>query len=234
MTQSSEKNYQILIVEDEAAIRQMVAFAFAHSQLTLLQAIDVAHAQKILKQKKIDLILLDWMLPGISGVRFAKQLRRQEVYAQIPIIMLTAKSTEEDKIKGFSCGIDDYVVKPFSPRELIARVQAVLRRTVQQQEKYFTQGNMQIHESAKQLLIDGQALKLGPLEYRLMRHFMLHPQRVFSRQQLLDSIWGYDSEIDERTVDVHIRRLRRQLANFNRQDCIQTVRGSGYRFELKK
>jgi len=220
----------ILIVEDEKAIRDMIKFSFFNSDFNLIETENVKQAQNVIAHKKPDLILLDWMLPGKDGVEYAKELRADKKSADIPIIMLTAKSEEQDKIHGFSAGMDDYVVKPFSPRELIARIHAVLRRSGYKNKKIIKVADLEINAESHRVTYAGKKVIVGPLEYKLLYFFMSHTERVFSRDQLLDHVWGSDVFIDERTVDVHIRRLRKILSEFQIDDFIQTVRGSGYRF----
>jgi two-component system, OmpR family, phosphate regulon response regulator PhoB len=225
----------ILIVEDEKAIRDMIKFSFFNSGFHLIETESVKQAQTVLAHEKPDLILLDWMLPGKNGVDFAKELRSTDSKsADIPIIMLTAKSEEHDKILGFGAGIDDYVVKPFSPKELIARINAVLRRVGKKSGSKLEAAGIEINEDSHRVSYDGNELSLGPLEYKLLYFFMSNVDRVFSRSQLLDKVWGSDVFIDERTVDVHIRRLRKILSPFKMEKLIQTVRGSGYRFSINK
>jgi two-component system phosphate regulon response regulator PhoB len=181
-----------------------------------------------------DLILADWMMPMMTGIELAQRLKREENTAEIPIILLTAKSDEDDKIKGFDAGIDDYVVKPFSPRELLARIKAVLRRGHADTEgKSLKAGQLVLDRSAKKSSIAGDILNLGPIEFRLLEFFMLHPERVYSREQLLDRVWGGNVYVEDRTVDVHIRRLRKSISILNHDTMIQTVRGAGYRFSTE-
>ncbi|MCU7834245.1 MAG: phosphate regulon transcriptional regulator PhoB [gamma proteobacterium symbiont of Taylorina sp.] len=220
----------ILLVEDEKSIRDMIKFSLFNSDINLIETENVIQAQNAIAHKKPDLILLDWMLPGKDGVEFAKDLRANKKNANIPIIMLTAKSEEQDKIHGFSVGIDDYVVKPFSPRELIARIHAVLRRSGHIDKTILKAGDLEINSESHKVSYAGKKFAIGPLEYKLLYFFMSHTERVFSRDQLLDQVWGADVFIDERTVDVHIRRLRKTLSEFKSDGLIQTVRGSGYIF----
>jgi two-component system phosphate regulon response regulator PhoB len=189
-----------------------------------------------------DLVLADWMMPMMSGLELTRRLKREPITAEIPIILLTAKSDEEDKIKGFEAGIDDYVVKPFSPRELLARIKAVLRRgNVDLDGKPLIAGNMQLDRSSQRASIKTQNLiemnqaeiTLGPIEFRLLEFFMLHPDRVYSRAQLLDQVWGGNVYVEDRTVDVHIRRLRKSISAAGHEKMIQTVRGAGYRFSCE-
>ncbi len=223
----------ILIVEDEKAIRDMIKFSFFNSQFILTEAEDVNQARDLIANKRPDLILLDWMLPGKSGLDFAKELRADKKTADIPIIMLTARYEERDKINGLTAGVDDYVVKPFSPKELIARIHAVLRRSGHRNEPLIQVADLEINTESHRVSCAGRKVSLGPLEYKLLYFFMTHTERVFSRSQLLDQVWGGNTYIEERTVDVHIRRLRKILAEFESDKLIQTIRGSGYRFSTQ-
>lgn len=175
------------------------------------------------------------MLPNISGVEWARRIRKEQIYQEIPIIMLTARGEEEDKMRGFGCGIDDYMIKPFSPRELVARLHAVLRRSSKHQwsPKIIT-GDLTLDTEQHRLTIGEQIVDVSPTEFRLMQFFMSHPDKVFTRTQLLDQVWGRSVYIEERTVDVHIRRLRKVLENYDREDLVQTVRGFGYRFSVNQ
>lgn len=225
---------QILIVEDEKAIRDMIKFSFFNSNFKLIETEDVTQARNSIAHKKPDLILLDWMLPGKNGVDFAIELRAEKESADIPIIMLTAKSEERDKIHGLSAGMDDYVVKPFSPKELIARINAVLRRAGHKNETILKVADLELNAESHRVSCAGKKVTIGPLEYKLLYFFMSHTERVFSRAQLLDRVWGGDIFIEERTVDVHIRRLRKTLSQFKSDYLIQTVRGCGYRFSTQE
>lgn len=225
---------RILLVEDEAPIRDMLRFALERAGYEILEAADVRSARILIADYRPDLILLDWMLPGISGIDYAHRLKQEELTQEIPIIMLTARAEEEDKILGLESGADDYITKPFSTRELLARIKAVLRRRIN--------GNSDTVLQVKNLLVDGishrvsvddKTLDIGPTEYRLLSFFMSHPERVYSRGQLLDRVWGSNVYVEERTVDVHIRRLRKLLQPFAYDDLIQTVRGVGYRFSAR-
>lgn len=221
----------ILIIEDEKPIRTMLRYALEMNQFQVLEAGDVKQAQILMTERLPDLILLDWMLPTISGIEFTKQLKNNNTTRNIPIIMLTAKAAEENKVKGLEVGADDYVVKPFSPRELIARVKAVLRRSFAiEKDDILIVRDLVLNNKSKRVRIGEQLIKLGPLEYRLLHFFMTHQDRVYSRDELLSHVWGVDAYVDERTVDVHIRRLRKQLATVKHDDLIQTVHRAGYRF----
>jgi two-component system, OmpR family, phosphate regulon response regulator PhoB len=222
---------RILIVEDEPAIRDMVAFALGRAGLEAVHAADVRAAQEVIMARVPDLILLDWMLPGMSGLEYARRLRRDEMTREVPIIMLTARGEENDRVSGLEAGVDDYVVKPFSARELLARIKAVMRRVQGESEAGTVElGGLRIDGPAHRVFAHGQPVAMGPTEYRLLHFFMSHPERVYSRTQLLDQVWGGNVYVEERTVDVHIRRLRRTLEPHKLDDLVQTVRGAGYRF----
>jgi len=198
-----------------------------------IAAADAEDAQKILNENPPDLILLDWMLPGISGVEWARRLKKEPIYRDIPIILLTARGEEEDKVRGLEIGADDYVSKPFSPKELVARIRAVLRRSGKiQGQSQITLGDLILDTEQHRLSIGDKQLEVSPTEFRLMHFFMSHPDKVYSRTQLLDQVWGRSVYIEERTIDVHIRRLRKILEEYGREDLVQTVRGFGYRFSL--
>ena len=221
----------ILIVEDETAIREMVRFAVARAGFEPREAADAHQAEVLIADRIPDLILLDWMLPGTSGIDLARRLRRAESTRAVPIILLTARGEEEDKVRGFEVGVDDYVTKPFSPRELVARMWAVLRRASPGgEEDRIELGDLLLDTASQRVRIGGEELHLGPTEFRLLRFFMTHPERVYSRSQILDRVWGGNVYIEERTVDVHIRRLRKALEPSGHDHVLQTVRGSGYRF----
>jgi two-component system phosphate regulon response regulator PhoB len=225
----------ILIVEDEAAIREMVRFALGKSGFNLIEASDTDEAQERLADDLPDLILLDWMLPGMSGIDLARRLKRDEYTRSVPIIMLTARSEEDDRVGGLDAGADDYVTKPFSPRELVARIKAVLRRSSPEGDSDLLEADgLKLDTLSHRVSIDGSALDMGPTEYRLLKHFMSNAERVFSRGQLLDAVWGRNSFVEERTVDVHILRLRKALGQFGRDRLVQTVRGAGYRFSAQQ
>lgn len=225
---------KILVVEDEDAIRDMLVMVLKKAGLSVQWAGDAEIALQMIHEQLPDLILLDWMLPGISGVELAKRLKKHEHYAQVPIILLTARGEEEDKVKGLEIGADDYVTKPFSPKELVARIHAVLRRSGKgvDQPKIVV-GELVLDLEQHRLTVSGQELVVSPTEFRLMHFFMTHIDKVYSRTQLLDQVWGRSVYIEERTVDVHIRRLRKVLAEYGLEDLVQTVRGFGYRFSLE-
>lgn len=224
----------ILIIEDEAAIREMVNFTLSKAGFDLREASDAAEAEALMAEQLPDLILLDWMLPGMSGIELARRLKRDEYSRQVPIIMLTARSEEDDRVGGLEAGADDYVTKPFSPRELVARIKAVLRRAQPEGEGETLEADGVLLDAAShRVSVEGESLDLGPTEYRLLKHFMSHAERVFSRGQLLDAVWGRNSFVEERTVDVHILRLRKVLGQYGRDRLVQTVRGAGYRFSAQ-
>jgi len=227
----SKENPNILVVEDEAAIREMLNFSLGKAGFNVHEAADARQAQDLMSKTVPDLVLLDWMLPGISGVDLANKLRQVKRTHRVPIIMLTARGEEENKIKGLEAGADDYVTKPFSTRELIARINAVLRRSVGDTDgDVLEAGILKLDTVGHRVTVNNQPLELGPTEFRLLHFFMTHAERVFSRSQLLDQVWGDHVYIEERTVDVHIRRLRRALEEHDCDKFIQTVRGAGYRF----
>jgi len=222
---------KILLVEDEPAIQELLAINVSQSGHTAIRASDSAEAMAHINRVLPDLILLDWMLPGMSGVELARKLRAEARTRDIPIIMLTARSDERDKVLGLESGADDYMTKPFSPRELMARIRAVLRRRApQMSEEVVRAGALELSPTTHRVRADGQPLELGPTEFRLLHFFMTHPERVYSRSQLLDQVWGDHVFVEERTVDVHIRRLRAALEPTGCDELVQTVRGSGYRF----
>jgi two-component system phosphate regulon response regulator PhoB len=226
----------ILVVEDEPSIAELISINLTHAGYTVSRALQADEALQLLRNSKPDLVILDWMMPGKSGVQFARELRSSPATQAIPILMLTAKGEEADKVLGLDAGADDYVTKPFSPKELVARVKALLRRHVLEvvEEKALVLGPMQLDPAAHRLAIrisenTSKALALGPTEFRLMQFLMANPERVHSRTHLLDNVWGNEVYIEERTVDVHIKRLRAALAPFACDHYVETVRGSGYR-----
>jgi two-component system phosphate regulon response regulator PhoB len=226
-------SFNIIVVEDEDAIRGMLMMVLEQAGLTPIAAADAEEAQKVLDESLPDLILLDWMLPGISGVEWARRLKKEPIYRDIPIIVLTARGEEEDKVRGLEIGADDYMTKPFSPKELVARIRAVLRRSGKIQGlAQITLGDLILDTEQHRLSIGDKQLEVSPTEFRLMHFFMTHPDKVYSRTQLLDQVWGRSVYIEERTIDVHIRRLRKILEEYGREDLVQTVRGFGYRFSL--
>jgi two-component system phosphate regulon response regulator PhoB len=224
---------RVLIVDDEAPIREMIAVALEMAGYECDEADSAQSAHARIVDNKPDMLLLDWMMPGTSGIEFARRLRKDEVTADIPIIMLTAKADEDNKIQGLEAGVDDYITKPFSPRELVARLKAVLRRaTSKGVEEPVTVDNLTLDPVSHRVTAESRPLELGPTEFRLLQFFMTHPDRAYTRSQLLDMVWGGNVYVEERTVDVHIRRLRKALGE--RHDyLVQTVRGTGYRFSAQ-
>ncbi len=222
---------KILIVEDEPAIQELLVFNVMQAGFQALRADNAESTWQQIRSNSPDLILLDWMLPGTSGVTLAKQLRADARTRDIPIIMLTARGDERDKVQGLEAGADDYITKPFSPRELMARIRAVLRRHIPvMPDEAVATGGLELSPVSHRVTAQGTAIELGPTEFRLLHFFMTHVERVYSRTQLLDQVWGTQVFVEERTVDVHIRRLRAALEPFKLDNLIQTVRGSGYRF----
>ncbi|MEH6562441.1 MAG: phosphate regulon transcriptional regulator PhoB [Marinobacter sp.] len=223
----------VLIVDDEPAIREMIAVALEMADYECMEAADAREAHALIIDRQPDIILLDWMLPGTSGIELARRLKKEETTADIPIIMLTAKVEEDNKIRGLEVGADDYITKPFSPRELVARLKAVLRRaTPPGIDSPVNVDGLALDPSSHRVTANGCSLNIGPTEYRLLQFFMTHQERVYSRSQLLDQVWGGNVYVEERTVDVHIRRLRKALGDHH-DYLIQTVRGAGYRFSTQ-
>jgi len=227
---------KVLLIEDEAAIREMLQFALRQADYDVFQSETAQEATDILTKEAIDLILLDWMLPGISGVELCKRLKKDSHYKKIPIIMLTARAEEDDKIQGLNAGADDYLTKPFSPRELMARINAVLRRVSSNkvEDKILEYDGLVLNDNSHRITANQKTVELGPTEYRLLQFLMSHPDRVYSRAQLLDNVWGSNVYVEERTVDVHVRRLRKSLEETSHDHLIQTVRGAGYRFSIEQ
>ena len=224
---------KILVVEDEQAIREMIVFHLSRAGFETLEAGDCRDARQLLADEQPDLALIDWMLPDISGLELTRLLKREKDYEDLSIIMLTARAEERDKISGLDGGADDYITKPFSPRELVSRIQAVLRRSNARGDEIVTAGVLELDNAGHRVLSAGEEIKLGPTEYRLLQFLMTHPDRVYSRTQLLDRVWGANVYVEERTVDVHVRRLRKALSEHQADDYIQTVRGAGYRFSTR-
>jgi len=221
---------QLLIIEDESDLRNMLQYALEEEGYDIAGVANGSAAWRALTQNPPDLVLLDWMLPDISGVDLLRRIRGHEVLGDVPVIMLTARAEEQDKVRGLDAGADDYIVKPFSLKELKARIRTRLRPTHGQAAKPIAVSGLLLDEAAHRLQADGQSVRLGPTEMRLLSHFMRHTDRVYSRDQLLDSVWGSQAVLDERTVDVHIRRLRKALEPFGKDVLVQTVHGVGYRF----
>lgn len=223
----------ILVVEDEPAIQELLALNIKQAGHHAIRATSVEHAQMLLRETMPDLILLDWMLPGMSGIEFARRLKSDGLTKEVPIIMLTARGDEFDKVRGLEVGADDYVTKPFSPRELNARIKAVLRRRAPQMtDDPIEVAGLHLDPTTHRVTGHDVHIPLGPTEFKLLHFFMTNPERVHSRTQLLDKVWGDRVFVEDRTVDVHIRRLRNALIASSHQDMIQTVRGSGYRFSV--
>jgi len=222
---------KILGVEDEDPVRELLVATLEGAGYRVTEAADAEAAQRLASDTSPDLVLLDWMLPGMSGLEFTRWLKRDKGYRDIPIIMLTARGEENSKVQGLEAGVDDYVTKPFSTRELLARIKAVLRRAgADQGELLELEGGLAIDLGQHRVTANQQPVHVGPTEFRLLHFFMTHPERVYSRSQLLDQVWGRNVYIEERTVDVHIRRLRKALEPFGFENLVQTVRGVGYRF----
>ena len=230
----TEKQISVLVVDDESAIREMIRFALGRAGMEVRCAADGLEALNKISEKTPDILLLDWMMPGISGLDLTRRLRRNSQTAEIPIIMLTAKVSEDDKVAGLNAGTDDYIIKPFSPREMVARIQAVLRRASPGDvDGIIKLGQITIDSVSRQVYFNEEPVHIGPTEYRLLEFFMTHNGRSFSRGQLLDHVWGANTYLEERTVDVHIRRLRKLLAGAKLDKYVQTVRGHGYRFMVE-
>jgi len=224
----------LLLVEDDRALADLLTWHFTREGYDIVRTADGDEALLLAEERTPDLVILDWMIEGVTGIEVCRRLRRRSSTAQVPIIMLTARGEESDRIRGLETGADDYVTKPFSPRELIARVGAVLRRirpALAGEQLVF--GDIEMDVDAHRVRRDGQAVQLGPTEFRLLRHLMEQPGRVFSRERLLDAVWGHDPDIDARTVDVHIRRLRKALNEGHKPDVIRTVRSAGYSLDAE-
>jgi len=223
----------ILIVDDEPDIRETLRFALEENGFQVLEAGHADEARKLIADKP-DLVLLDWMLPGRSGLELAAQLKQNPKTRTMPIIMISARGQEQDRVKGLDTGADDYITKPFSPREMVARVNAVLRRSKPEPHADEIEiGGLRVDNISHRVTADGKAVDIAPTEYRLLHFFMTHADRAFSRAQLLDQVWGNHVYVEERTVDVHVRRLRKALENSGHENLLQTVRGVGYRFSDK-
>ena len=221
----------ILVVEDEPAIQELIAYNLKQAGHVALRADNAEQAINLVSNALPDLVLLDWMLPGLSGIEFARRLRADKRTRTVPIIMLTARSDERDKLAGLDTGADDYITKPFSPRELNARIKAVLRRRAPEMTDDVVQmGGLRLDPASHRVTGNGAPVELGPTEFRLLHFLMTHAERVHSRTQLLDQVWGDHVFVEERTVDVHIRRLRKALEPSRLDRLVQTVRGTGYRF----
>jgi two-component system phosphate regulon response regulator PhoB len=224
----------ILVVEDEDAVRELIVVTLEGAGHRVLEAADAEQAQRLLGDSMPALVLLDWMLPGMNGLEFTRWLKRDDSLRDLPIIMLTARGEEAHKVQGLEAGVDDYVTKPFSTRELLARIKAVMRRSgTDTAELVRFDNGLEIDLSRHRVSANDQPVAVGPTEFRLLHFFMTHPERVYSRSQLLDQVWGRNVYIEERTVDVHIRRLRKALEPFGFESLVQTVRGVGYRFSAQ-
>jgi two-component system, OmpR family, phosphate regulon response regulator PhoB len=219
----------LLLVEDDAALTELLRYTLEREGFDVIHTADGEEAVFRSREQKFDIAILDWMVPGLSGIEICRQLRRQRETASIPIIMLTARVDEQDRIRGLDIGADDYITKPFSPRELVARIKAILRRVRPALSGgTLNYGGLEMDTASHRVMRDGKPLQMGPTEFRLLRHFLEHPSRVFSREQLLDAVWGHDVYVELRTVDVHIRRLRKAVNLDNQPDLIRTVRSAGY------
>ena len=225
---------RILVVEDEAPIREMLCFVLEQKGYETIEAEDYADGLAKVREPYPELIVLDWMMPGGSGIQSIKQLKQDEVTRQIPVVMLTARGEEEDKVRGLEAGADDYITKPFSPKELTARLHAVMRRVspTSVDEVIEVQG-LRLDPVSHRVSAEEKALDMGPTEFKLLHFFMTHPERVYSREQLLNNVWGTNVYVEDRTVDVHIRRLRKAIEETGHDRLIQTVRGAGYRFSTR-
>ncbi|ALQ09148.1 MULTISPECIES: phosphate regulon transcriptional regulator PhoB [Pseudoalteromonas] len=225
---------KVLVVDDEAPIREMLVFVLEQNGFQAIEAEDYDSAIAAMVEPYPDMVLLDWMLPGGSGIQIAKKFKQNEHTRQIPIIMLTARGEEEDKVRGLEVGADDYVTKPFSPKELMARIKAVIRRVSPTSlEEAIEVHGLRLDPISHRVTSEGNELDMGPTEFRLLHFFMTHPERVYSREQLLDHVWGTNVYVEDRTVDVHIRRLRKAIGPLGHDRLVQTVRGAGYRFSSK-
>lgn len=222
---------RILIVEDEAPIREMLGFVMEQHGYQAVEAHDYDTGLRQISEPYPDMVLLDWMLPGGSGIQLAKKIKSDDFTRNIPIIMLTARGEEEDKVKGLEVGADDYITKPFSPKELMARMRAVFRRVAPTVlDEPLEVDGLKLNPVSHRISVNDKGLDMGPTEFKLLHFFMTHPERVYSREQLLDHVWGTNVYVEDRTVDVHIRRLRKALTEPGLDRLIQTVRGVGYRF----
>lgn len=228
------KSERILIVDDEAAIREMISIALDLAGFDTLEAEDAIEAHHKIVDERPSLVLLDWMLPGMTGIELCRRLKRDEALSEIPVIMLTARGDEDHKIQGLDSGADDYITKPFSTRELVSRIKAVLRRaSALGGEKMIEAEGLVLDPVSHRVTANDSPIEMGPTEYRLLAFFMSHQERAYSRTQMLDQVWGGNVYVEDRTIDVHIRRLRKALEPFGYDKFIQTVRGTGYRFSLK-
>lgn len=224
----------VLIVDDEAAIREMVSLALETAKFNVLEASDSQEGRAIIIDSQPDVVLLDWMMPGTTGLELLRRLRRDPLTEKIPVILLTAKISEDSKITGLDSGADDFISKPFSPKELVSRIRAVIRRaTVTEPSEPIKVGEMLFDPESHRVSICDEPVEIGPTEYRMLQFFLTHQERVYSRDQILDHVWGPNVYLDERTVDVHIRRLRKAISVAGHEKYVQTVRGAGYRFSTR-
>lgn len=224
----------VLIVDDEAAIREMVSLALETAKFNVLEASDSQEGRAIIIDSQPDVVLLDWMMPGTTGLELLRRLRRDPLTEKIPVILLTAKTSEDSKITGLDSGADDFISKPFSPKELVSRIRAVIRRsTVTEPSEPIKVGEMLFDPESHRVSIFDEPVEIGPTEYRMLQFFLTHQERVYSRDQILDHVWGPNVYLDERTVDVHIRRLRKAISVAGHEKYVQTVRGAGYRFSTR-
>lgn len=224
----------VLIVDDEAAIREMVSLALETAKFNVLEASDSQEGHAIIIDSQPDVVLLDWMMPGTTGLELLRRLRRDPLTEKIPVILLTAKTSEDSKITGLDSGADDFISKPFSPKELVSRIRAVIRRsTVTEPSEPIKVGEMLFDPESHRVSICDEPVEIGPTEYRMLQFFLTHQERVYSRDQILDHVWGANVYLDERTVDVHIRRLRKAISVAGHEKYVQTVRGAGYRFSTR-
>ena len=224
----------VLIVDDEAAIREMVSLALETAKFNVLEASDSQEGHAIIIDSQPDVVLLDWMMPGTTGLELLRRLRRDPLTEKIPVILLTAKTSEDSKITGLDSGADDFISKPFSPKELVSRIRAVIRRsTVTEPSEPIKVGEMLFDPESHRVSICNEPVDIGPTEYRMLQFFLTHQERVYSRDQILDHVWGANIYLDERTVDVHIRRLRKAISVAGHEKYVQTVRGAGYRFSTR-
>lgn len=227
------RTHKVLIVDDEFAIRDMLRMALEIAEYECLEADTISEAHRLIVDERPDIVLLDWMLPGGSGIELLRRIKRSEATRDIPVVMLTAKAAEDNVIQGLDVGADDYVTKPFAPRELIARIRALLRRTAGSEEsRVLKVEGLTLDQESRRIFLDGKPIEMGPTEFNLLQFFMSHPERAYTRGQLLDHVWGANVYVEERTVDVHIRRLRKalQTPDADYSELVQTVRGTGYRF----
>lgn len=232
--EAEERRKTVLIVDDEAAIREMVSLALETAKFNVLEASDSQEGRAIIIDSQPDVVLLDWMMPGTTGLELLRRLRRDPLTEKIPVILLTAKTSEDSKITGLDSGADDFISKPFSPKELVSRIRAVIRRsTVTEPSEPIKVGEMLFDPESHRVSICDEPVEIGPTEYRMLQFFLTHQERVYSRDQILDHVWGPNVYLDERTVDVHIRRLRKAISVAGHEKYVQTVRGAGYRFSTR-